>query len=214
MNRIFLKVFIIFFTTIICNYATAQMTAKDSVLYLELWNPINWHLDVNRLEQKNYSTGQNYIEYKLGLNNQPIEAKTYYFDGKMAMFSKLNSISDSIFEDNLQQWEYQTITFYKNGKLRSLEYNCLNNHLRIFYGINSVSIYSEQIIFEDTLNGIFPFEMDSDFNTSYKIIENKRHIGTLIIDRNMNLINCFGNISKKKLKEKYLNFRITLESPY
>jgi hypothetical protein len=190
------------------------MNDKDSMLYLELFNPINWHLDVSLLEKKNYSTGQNYIEYKLGLNNHPIEAKTFYFDGKMAMFSKLYTSSDSVFEDNLNQWEYQTITYYKNGKLRSLEYNYLNNQMRIFYGINSDLIYSEQIIFGDTINGIFPFEMDSDFNTSYKIIENKRHVGTLIIDRNMNLINCFGNISKKELKKKYLNFRITLESPY
>jgi hypothetical protein len=215
MNQIFNKIISLFIFIIISTFESkGQMNKMDSALNINLWNSINWNLEIKyEGENYKYSNGRNHIEYISNEKGMPIEAKTFYFDSTLAMFSKLFT---SDYEASIQpnKYYYESLKFYPNGSLREIEIELKNIALKYYYNENGDVFHEKKIIGNDTISGIFIGLYDSDFNFQYRIFKNKKYQGTIVVSPQNVYVKCFGGISNRNAKKEFKILKNIISHPY
>ena len=112
------------------------------------------------LTQK-YSDGKSFLTYELDSAFKLISYQLYFNSGEIAVDSRLLSFSKN--EDFAEQFSFETITYYKNGNHRTVEFNGVFQALKIGYNIHGNQVYKSQIVNSDTLSGLF---LKHDFKDS------------------------------------------------
>ena len=193
----------------------AQMTASDSALCYNLWNGVSWSFSSNNYPvEYNYSNGTNYLKMILNPEGRLVQAKTYYYDGSIAMFSKLYSNPDSLKSQNPLDMDFKQINYYPNGQVRMIKYNFSETKLTMYYGENTELFHIDQIIFKDTICGIFLTAFDTDYNYIFRVYEHGTYLGNMVIDSHNKLVKSDKDIPDDQLKVKYAILIETKNNPY
>lgn len=194
---------LLLFTILNTTFIFCQNTRDDSLLYNNLWNSIVWNINIKENpEYLKFSTGNEYIAYKIDENGMPIEATTYYFDkNKVAMKSILYSNPDNSASASVDEWKFTKITYYLNGNIRSIENNLVSNKTRQFFNDKGELFYTEVIVENDTISGVFISSIDESFNIIFTVYEKGKVIERFTTDTNFNLLTIQHKKSRKKIKK-------------
>lgn len=193
----------------------AQMNKADSALSINLWNEISWNIPAaNYPVPYKYSTGESYLVFISNSKGLPIQATSYYFDGNVAMCSRMFSTELDSLSAYVNNYNIVTNTYYPSGTIRSSEYHLIDNRLCHFYNQKQKCYYKEQIADSDTVTGIFLTRMNSDFNIEFRVFEKGKYVGTLITDFNMIFVSSLGSFSALEQKRYLRILKKINEKPY
>jgi hypothetical protein len=215
INKNMKRIILIVILVIVNSTLHAQMNKNDSSMVINLWNGIYWHFSIeNYPKLSKYSNDTYYLELILNDEGKIIIGKTYYFDGTIAMQSKLFSNPGKLTSQDPSDMDFEQINYYPNGKVRMVKYNFSNTKLEIYYNENQEVFQTNHKVNNDTLCGIFPSNFDEDYNLTFKVYEHGSYIGNIVLDEHLKRVKSNKDIPIEIIEEKYAILMETFNNPY